>query len=345
MREKLLLLLLLLNSISLFAIKIDIVDNLIFEDVNFTSNNRVTRARGSLEITIPEEYIGHEIEFHLKKGILFNKNVSIPVEEIIFERDEIVLRRKKQLIKFTTMVDLNRLPLVEESQLEGEYRGKLEVVAKVFGGRRPSTLPEVGRPSTLPEVGRPSTLPEVGRPSTLPEVGRPSTLPEVGRPSTLPEVGRPSTLPEVGRPSTLPEVGRPSTLPEVERPSALPMVDIEFEVDMNLFVYLPLEIISKVFINGVVPDDEKVQFPFTLESNRVPERKDYYKLIYSTGKEFDLSGNGRIDTFINSPEYVNSNIITDTYIEVHGDKLGADGIYRKTIYITIEIDDISHTSL
>lgn len=110
---------------------------------------------------------------------------------------------------------------------------------------------------------------------------------------------------------------------------------VMIESKVNIFV--PLEIVSDVNIDTTVFGDEIVEVPFELEMNKEPERKNYYKLKYSQTK-IDIDNDGQDDTFIFSPEYINTRYIKDNYIYVHGGKISKEGEYKKTVYITVETE-------
>lgn len=105
------------------------------------------------------------------------------------------------------------------------------------------------------------------------------------------------------------------------------------ESKVNIFV--PLEVVSDISINATVLGDETVQVPFEIELNREPEKRDFYKIMYSE-KDIDIDNDGRIDTRIYSPEFANTRIIRDNYVEVEGKNISKDGEYQKKVYITIE---------
>lgn len=105
------------------------------------------------------------------------------------------------------------------------------------------------------------------------------------------------------------------------------------EAKVNIFV--PLEIVSDINIEATVYGDQVVEVPFEIELNKEPEKKNYYKLKYSE-KEIDMDNDGNIDTYIYSPEFVNTRYITDNYVKIHGDKISREGDYVKKVYITVE---------
>lgn len=106
---------------------------------------------------------------------------------------------------------------------------------------------------------------------------------------------------------------------------------LESKVD----VYVPLEVVSDISIDALVLGDETVQVPFEIELNREPEKKNFYKIVYSDNK-LDIDNDGKIDTYIYSPEFANTKVITDNYVEIQGKNISQDGDYQKKVYITIE---------
>lgn len=106
-------------------------------------------------------------------------------------------------------------------------------------------------------------------------------------------------------------------------------------LESKVEVYVPLEIVSDISVEAVVLGDETVQVPFEIELNREPEKKNFYKIVYSENK-LDIDNDGRMDTYIYSPEFANTKIITDNYVEIQGKNISKDGDYQKKVYITIE---------
>lgn len=106
-------------------------------------------------------------------------------------------------------------------------------------------------------------------------------------------------------------------------------------MESKIKIFVPLEIISDISVNATLFGDETAKIPFDIELNREPEKKDFYKIIYSE-KEIDIDNDGKKDTFIFSPEYANTKIITNNYVEIQGKNISKDGEYQKKVYITIE---------
>ena len=106
-------------------------------------------------------------------------------------------------------------------------------------------------------------------------------------------------------------------------------------MESKVNIYVPLEIVSDISVSALVLGDEKVKVPFEIELNREPEKKNFYKIMYSE-KNIDIDNDGKIDTYIFSPEFANVKIIKDNYVEVNGKNISKDGEYQKKVYITIE---------
>lgn len=156
-------------------------------------------------------------------------------------------------------------------------------------------------------------------------------------PTTLPSF---PDNPEIERPEIplIPlEPALPTQVENVDEEGNIRHLEKNFTVKMEsrVNIFVPLEIISDISVNAVVLGDETVQVPFDIELNREPEKKNYYKIVYSE-KELDIDNDGRKDTFIYSPEFANAKIITDNYVEVQGKNISQDGRYKKKVYITIE---------
>lgn len=135
----------------------------------------------------------------------------------------------------------------------------------------------------------------------------------------------------------------PMILPELEDS---PVVGKEWKLEKNYTVYLesklgvniPLEIISDVDVDALVLDEEEVEVPFELKVNKTPKKQNYYKLRYSE-TEIDIDGDGKKDTFIYSPKYINQKVIKNNYVKVQGKNIGKDGKYNKKVYIIVEVNE------
>lgn len=111
---------------------------------------------------------------------------------------------------------------------------------------------------------------------------------------------------------------------------------VYLESKVNIFV--PLEIISDIDIETLIVDEQKVEIPFEVELNRVPEKKDYYKLHYSE-TEIDIDEDGQTDTYIYSSPFINTKIKTDNILYIDGARISKEGTFKKKVYMTIEIKE------
>lgn len=101
-------------------------------------------------------------------------------------------------------------------------------------------------------------------------------------------------------------------------------------------IIVPLEIISDVEVKAIVVDDQIVEIPFDVEMNKAPERKEYYRLKFSE-TEIDIDGDGKIDTVIVAPEFINEKVVKDSFVRVSGEGITDEGTYNRTVYMTIEV--------
>lgn len=108
---------------------------------------------------------------------------------------------------------------------------------------------------------------------------------------------------------------------------------VMIEAKVNIFI--PLEIVSDIDIEATVYGDQIVEVPFEIELNKEPEKKDYYKLTYSE-TEIDIDSDGRVDTYIYSPKFINTRYIRDNYVKVYGERISSEGDYIKKVYVTVE---------
>lgn len=107
-------------------------------------------------------------------------------------------------------------------------------------------------------------------------------------------------------------------------------------MESKLNVVVPLEIISDVDIKAMVVDDEKVEVPFSLELNKEPDLKDHYRVKYSQDK-IDIDGDGKVDTYIYSPKFLNKRIIDDNMVVIEGANISKEGTHEKKVYMTVEV--------
>ncbi|ERT68263.1 hypothetical protein HMPREF0202_01833 [Cetobacterium somerae ATCC BAA-474] len=111
-----------------------------------------------------------------------------------------------------------------------------------------------------------------------------------------------------------------------------------FHLETKVEVLVPLEIISDVEIKALVIDDQKLVIPFELEMNKEPERKNYYGLHYSE-TEIDIDEDGKVDTKIFSPKYINQKFVKDNYLYIDGSKISKEGVHKKRVYVTVELKE------
>ena len=109
-------------------------------------------------------------------------------------------------------------------------------------------------------------------------------------------------------------------------------------LDTKVKAVVPLEIITDVDIKALIIDDEQVTIPFELEMNKVPDKQNFYMLDYSE-TEIDIDGDGVLDTFIYSPKYINKKLVTDNYLFIDGKNISREGVHRKKVYITVELNE------
>lgn len=107
-------------------------------------------------------------------------------------------------------------------------------------------------------------------------------------------------------------------------------------MDERVNVYIPLEVITDIDMEATVVDNEIVRLPFEIELNRKPERENYYTIKYSESA-IDIDGDGKIDTYIYSPPFINERKETNNYVEIYGENISKEGKHNKTVYITIEV--------
>ncbi|MGL5279120.1 MAG: hypothetical protein ACRC8M_08645 [Cetobacterium sp.] len=110
----------------------------------------------------------------------------------------------------------------------------------------------------------------------------------------------------------------------------------EMTMKIQANVVTPLQIITDLDVKATVVDKQKLEIPFKLEMNKNPNKT--YKLSY-TEKVIDIDNDGKVDVEILSPEYSTSKVIENNKIVIYGDGIKDDGIYRKKIYMTVELKD------
>ena len=98
-----------------------------------------------------------------------------------------------------------------------------------------------------------------------------------------------------------------------------------------------MEIISDVEIEATLVDDQEVIIPFNIETNKEPDKKDYYKLKFSEN-EIDIDKDGVIDTYLYTTKYINSKIFDGNYVNIKGSGISREGTFYKKVYLTIEVE-------
>lgn len=111
-------------------------------------------------------------------------------------------------------------------------------------------------------------------------------------------------------------------------------VMMESKVD----VFIPLEVITDIEVETLVVGNEIKKIPFEVELNRKPEKENYYSIKYSENI-IDIDQDGKADTYISSPKYINDRIEKENYVTVYGENISKDGKYNKTVYITVEVGE------
>lgn len=107
-------------------------------------------------------------------------------------------------------------------------------------------------------------------------------------------------------------------------------------IEEKVKIFVPLEIITDVDIEATIIGDQNLEVPFEIELNKEPEKKDYYIIKYSENI-IDIDKDGKIDTYIYSPKYINERIVKGNYIKIFGDKISKEGKHKKNIYMEVEI--------
>ena len=88
----------------------------------------------------------------------------------------------------------------------------------------------------------------------------------------------------------------------------------------------------------MVIDNQKLEIPFDVELNKVPDKKDYYSIKFSE-TEIDIDNDGQIDTKIYTPKFINTRIVEDNILYVDGAKISKEGTHTKKVYMTIEVKE------
>ena len=111
-------------------------------------------------------------------------------------------------------------------------------------------------------------------------------------------------------------------------------VMMEAKVD----VYIPLEVITDIDLETTIIGNQIKEIPFEIELNRKPEKQNYYSVKYSESV-IDIDNDGKPDTYIHSPKYINERISKDNYVKIYGENISKEGKHKKTVYITVEVGE------
>ena len=107
-------------------------------------------------------------------------------------------------------------------------------------------------------------------------------------------------------------------------------------LESRVNVFVPLEIISDIDIEAIILDNQKLEIPFEVEFNKVPEKKDYYKLCYSE-TEIDIDQDGKTDTFIYSSPFINTKIKTDNILYIDGENISKEDQLKGQALVTMSM--------
>lgn len=128
----------------------------------------------------------------------------------------------------------------------------------------------------------------------------------------------------------------PTLKNEADKNRILEKIDtLMLEVRTN--VYVPLEIMSDVEIEATLVDNQEVIIPFNIETNKEPDKKDYYKLKFSEN-EIDIDKDGIVDTYLYTTKYINSKISDGNFVNIKGAGISTEGTFYKKVYLTIEVE-------
>ena len=106
-------------------------------------------------------------------------------------------------------------------------------------------------------------------------------------------------------------------------------------MEAKVDVFIPLEVISDINIETTIVGNQIKEIPFEVELNKTPDKKDFYSIKYSESV-IDIDRDGKIDTYIHSPEYINEKIQKDNFVKIYGENISKEGRHNKTVYVTVE---------
>ena len=108
----------------------------------------------------------------------------------------------------------------------------------------------------------------------------------------------------------------------------------EMTMKVQANIVTPLQIMTDLDVKATVVDNQKLEIPFKLEMNKNPNKT--YELSY-TENLIDIDNDGKIDTHIISPKYINKKVVDDNLIIIDGQNISVEGTHRKKVYINIEM--------
>lgn len=109
-------------------------------------------------------------------------------------------------------------------------------------------------------------------------------------------------------------------------------------LEQKIKVEVPLEIITDMEVDTIILDNEEVDVPFEISINKTPEKSNYYKLKFAE-TELDIDDDGKIDTRIYAPKYINKKVIRDSYVNIKGENISREGNHSKKVAVVIEVDE------
>lgn len=107
-------------------------------------------------------------------------------------------------------------------------------------------------------------------------------------------------------------------------------------MEAKVKVFIPLEVVSDIEIETSIIGNQIKDIPFEVELNRKPEKENYYSIKYSE-TAIDIDNDGKIDTYIHSPQFINEKISKDNYVRIYGENISKEGQHNKIVYVTVEI--------
>lgn len=130
----------------------------------------------------------------------------------------------------------------------------------------------------------------------------------------------------------------PTTGRDINEKGEIRLLEKTFTVmlESKVNVFVPLEVITDINIEGTVIGDQVLDIPFDIELNRKPEKENYYSIKYNENL-LDLDNDGLKDTYIYSPKYINDKISKDNFVRVYGENISKEGTHKKDVYITVEV--------